>query len=266
MPRMAPSSRASYGRFARYYDRIYDGIVDYEGDVDFLERVFRRFRRRPRTILDLGCGTGNHDLPLARRGYEVTGVDRSSAMLVRAREKSVAAGIQVRFVRSDMRSFDLGKTFDAAVCMFGAFGYLLTPRDIERCLRSVRRHLSSAGLFVFEFWQASAARPSPYPSWTHKRDPALEIVRLEVSRFDPRTGRLPIEFRFFVLRHGRVLDRFDEVHVVQTHDRDEMRTLLRRSGFDLAGAFAATNARKGFEPATDETFRAMAVARPRAQS
>src|SRR6266566_7446409 len=81
----------------------------------------------------------------------------------------------------------------------------------------------------------------PVPSWTHKRDPALEIVRLEVSRFDPRTGRLPIEFRFFVLRHGRVLDRFDEVHVVQTHDRDEMRTLLRRSGFDLAGAFAATN-------------------------
>ena len=165
-----------------------------------------------------------------------------------------------------MRSFDLGKTFDAAVCMFGAFGYLLTPRDIGRCLRSVRRHLSSAGLFAFEFWQGSAARPSPYPSWTHKRDPDLEIVRLEVSRFDPRTGRLPIEFRFFVLRHGRVLDRFDEVHVVQTHDRDEMRTLLRRSGFELAGAFAATNTKKGFEPATDETFRAMAVARPRAQS
>jgi len=263
---MAPSSHASYGRFARYYDRIYDGIVDYEGDVDFLERVFRRFRRKPRTILDLGCGTGNHDLPLARRGYEVTGIDRSQAMLVRARRKAAAAGVEVRFIRGDMPSVDLGRTFDAAVCMFGAFGYLLTPRDIARCLRSVRRHLSSTGLFVFEFWQGSAARPSPYPSWTHKRDSDLEIVRLEVSRFDPRTGRLPIEFRFFVLRDGRVLDRFDEVHVVQTHDRDEMRDLLRRSGFDLAGVFAATNARKGFEPATNETFRAMAVARPRAQS
>jgi len=187
-------------------------------------------------------------------------------MLARAREKAVAAGIKVRFIRGDMRSFDLGKAFDSAVCMFGAFGYLLTPRDVARCLRAVRRHLSSTGLFVFEFWQGSAARPAPYPSWTHTRSPDLEIVRLEVSRFDPRTGRLPIEFRFLVLSNGRVLDRFDEVHLVQTHDRDEMRDILRRSGFDLAGVFAATNARKGFEPATDETFRAMAVARPRAQS
>ena len=89
---MAPPSHASYGRFARYYDRIYDGIVDYEGDVDFLERAFLRFRRKPRTILDLGCGTGNHDLPLARRGYEVTGLDRSQAMLVQARKKAIAAG------------------------------------------------------------------------------------------------------------------------------------------------------------------------------
>ncbi len=207
---MAPSSDVSYGRFARHYDQIYEGIVDYEGDVDFLEKVFRRFRLKPIAILDLGCGTGNHDLPLARRGYDVTGVDRSRAMLVRAREKAVAAGVRVRFVRADMRSFDLGRTFGAAVCMFGAFGYLLTPRDIARCL--------------------------------------------------------PVEFRFFVLRDAHVLERFEEVHIVQTHHRDEIRTLLRRSGFDLLGAFAATNMKKGFGPATDKTFRVMAVARPRAQS
>ncbi|HEX9341466.1 MAG TPA: class I SAM-dependent methyltransferase [Thermoplasmata archaeon] len=263
---MAPSSDVSYGRFARHYDQIYEGIVDYEGDVDFLEKVFRRFRLKPIAILDLGCGTGNHDLPLARRGYDVTGVDRSRAMLVRAREKAVAAGVRVRFVRADMRSFDLGRTFGAAVCMFGAFGYLLTPRDIARCLRSVRRHLSRDGLFVFEFWQGSAARPSPSQSWTHKRSPEREIIRLEESRFDPDTGRLPVEFRFFVLRDAHVLERFEEVHIVQTHHRDEIRTLLRRSGFDLLGAFAATNMKKGFGPATDKTFRVMAVARPRAQS
>ena len=68
MPRAV---RPSYGRrFAKYYDEIYHELVDYEGDVEFLERVFRRFRGKPKTILDLRCGTGNHDFPLARRGYE----------------------------------------------------------------------------------------------------------------------------------------------------------------------------------------------------
>ncbi len=256
-----------YGRFATYYDFIYDGLVDYAGDVDFLERVFRRFRRRPITsVLDLGCGTGNHDLPLARRGFDVTGLDRSAPMLALARRKARKAGRSIRFARGDMRAFDLHRSFDAVICMFGAFGYLLRPPDIVRCLRCVNRHLNPDGLFVFEFWQRSGVRPAPYQTWFHRAGPDLEIVRLSEARFDPRTGRMPIEFRFFVFRGGRVLDRFDELHTVQTHAVGDMRTLMRRGGFGRVRAFAATNQEKGFSPVTKGTFRVMAIARPQAQS
>src|SRR2546427_8058403 len=85
---MATRSHSTYGRFARYYDIIYHNLVNYEGDVDFIEAVFRRYRVNPRTILDLGCGTGSHDIPLARRGYQVTGLDQSPAMLSLARKRS----------------------------------------------------------------------------------------------------------------------------------------------------------------------------------
>lgn len=264
---MTQASRGPYGRFARYYDLIYHDLVDYDGDVDFLEAVFRRYRWHPRTILDLGCGTGNHDLPLARREYEVTGLDQSAGMLALARRKSSKVhGPRPRFVRADMRGFRLDRTFDAAICMFGAIGYLLTARDLVKCLRCVRAHLTPKGLFVFEFWQGSAAKPAPHRSWIHlvKRD--LEIVRLDEGRFDPRTGRLPIDFHFFVFRGRRLLDRFKEQHMIDTHSVLDMRVLLRRGGFDLLGAFAATNVKKGFAPATKETFRVMAVARPRGES
>ena len=250
-----------YGRFARYYDLIYHGIVDYEGDVDFLEKLFRRFRARPKTILDLGCGTGNHALPMARRGYRVTGVDRSREMLALARKKAATLRTPPRFVQADMRSFDLGRTFDAAVCLFGAFGYVFPERDALRSLRSVHAHLKLGGLYVFEFWQGSAARPAPFETWLDVRRKNVQIIRLDVSRYDPRTRRLPVEFRFIVLERRRLIDRFAEVHTIQTYSIPGIRDLLRRGGFDLIGAFAGTNAKKTFSAATPKTFRIMAVAR-----
>jgi SAM-dependent methyltransferase len=250
-----------YRRFARYYDLIYHGLVDYEGDVNFLERVFRRFRTTPKTILDLGCGTGNHALPMARRGYRVTGIDQSREMLALARKKAASLRTRPRFVHADMRSFHLGRTFDAAVCMFGAFGYVLPERDAVRSLRSVHAHLEPGGLYVFEFWQGSAARPAPFESWLDVRRKNLEIVRLEVARYDPRTGRLPWEFQLIVLEGRRLIDRFEEVHTIQTYSLPGMRDLLRRGGFDLIGAFAGTNKKKTFAPVTPTTFRIMTVAR-----
>ena len=258
---MATRSHSTYGRFARYYDIIYHNLVNYEGDVDFIEAVFRRYRVNPRTILDLGCGTGNHDIPLARRGYQVTGLDQSPAMLSLARKKTAESRVRVRFVRADMRSFRLVRKFDAVLCMFGAFGYTLPRRDAVRVLRSVRAHIGPSGLFIFEFWQSSAARPAPHQSWVHIRKPDLEIVRLDESRYDPRTGRLPVEFQFFALRGQRLLDRFDELHMIQTYSVPGMRALLRRGGFDVLGAFAATNVKKAFTAVTRDTFRVMAVAR-----
>ena len=101
---MAPAE-GSYNRFARYYDFIYEGLLDYDADIRYLEAVFRRFLpRRPRTILDLACGTGTHAIRLARRGHEVVGVDLSRDQLAIARRKARRARSPVLFVRADMRS------------------------------------------------------------------------------------------------------------------------------------------------------------------
>ncbi len=256
--------RGPYGRFATYYDFIYESLVDYDADVRYLETVFRRFvGERPRSILDLACGTGNHALRLARRGHQVVGVDLSREQLAIARRKARAVRAPIRFLRGDMRSFDLGRRFDAAICMFGAFGYLLETRDVLRCLRSVRRHLGPHGVFAFEFWQSSAAKPPPHQSWFHKVGPAFELVRLAEARYDRRTRLLPVEFRFFVFKGRRVLDRFQETHTVRTYLVPEIRGLLRRAGFVLEGAFAVeAGLRKGFSAPKKDTFRIIAVCRP----
>lgn len=262
MPVLHMASGRTYGRFAAYYDFIYHELVNYEGDADFLEAVFRKhMASSPRSILDLGCGTGNHDLPLAARGHEVTGLDLSPEQLAVAARKASKARLPVRFVRGDMRSFRFGRTFDAAICMFGAFGYLTNSGDVARCLRSVKRHLRPGGLFVYEFWQTPAVRPRD--DWFHKVGPEYELVRLGEGRYDARRHLLSVEYRFFVFHAGRVVDRFGETHTIRTFTIPEMRGRLRRSGFDLVAAYAATNEKKSFRRPTDDTFRIMAVARPR---
>jgi SAM-dependent methyltransferase len=251
----------TYGRFARYYDEVYRDIVDYKADADYLETLFQRFlRRRPRAVLDLGCGTGNHAVELARRGHKVTGLDASRAQLEIARAKVRGRRHRATFLQGDMRGFRLHGPFDAAVCMFGSFGYLLTDADVLAHFAAVRRHLPPDGIYAFEFWQESAAIPG-LQSWLTRERPH-RLLRLSQSRLDHARHRLTIDFHFYVFKGNRVVDRFSESHTTRLYTVREVRRLLNRAGLSLAAAFAATPKVKGFARPGKKTFRVMAVARP----
>ena len=115
-------SEAVFGQgYADQYDLLY-ADKDYEAECDSLEQVFHQYGNDPiRTILDLGCGTGNHVFPLSQRGYQVTGVDFSVEMLTQAERKAKAnpaiAGYNPpTFHQGDIRNVDLGQQFDAVCC------------------------------------------------------------------------------------------------------------------------------------------------------
>src|SRR6266581_837789 len=172
-----------FDRIADYYDVLHED-VDYAAECTLLESVFRRFlRRQPISILDLGCGTGSHALILAERGYGVTGIDASAGVLRVARRKARGRR-NPEFVRADMRRFDLGRTFDAIVCMDGAYTHLLTERDLLAHLRTVRRHQSAEGVYVFEFAQALKTETEG-PGWIYRQG-SPRIVWLYDLAFDRR--------------------------------------------------------------------------------
>ena len=101
-------------------------------------------------ILDLACGHGRHAIPLAQRGFEVTGYDLSEVFLERARADASAQGASVRWVRGDMRELAFEGEFDAAINIFTAFGYFEDPEDDLETLRRIRRALRPGGRFLLE--------------------------------------------------------------------------------------------------------------------
>jgi len=101
-------------------------------------------------ILDLGCGPGRLSLPLARRGFAVTGVDRTVRYLERARAAATAEHLDVEFVEEDMRRFSRAGGFDAVINLFSTFGYFELREDDDRVLQQAFASLKPGGVIVME--------------------------------------------------------------------------------------------------------------------
>lgn len=126
----------------RHYDCMYAPSKD-------AERFWAdRARETGGPILELGCGTGRVTLPLAREGFDITGIDLAPSMLERAREKAAAEDVAVEWVEGDIRSFDIGRRFDLIFLPGNTVCHLLDRESLEHCLACIRAHLTPTGHFV----------------------------------------------------------------------------------------------------------------------
>jgi SAM-dependent methyltransferase len=221
--------------YALSYDAFY-ADKPYEQECDRVEELFGALASQPvRTILDLGCGTGNHSLRLAARGYSVTGVDRSKSMLREAASKRDSTDkLAVEFVCSDLQDLSLGRKFDAALMMFNVFGYQLTNAEASRALEVATRHLNEGGLLIFDFWYGPAVLAQG-PSEREQRIalPEGEVVRNSSGRLDLRTQRCIVNMHVRMLRDGQLQSEFDEEHQVRFFFPMELELLLQANGLEL---------------------------------
>ena len=223
-----------FGVYASYYDALYRD-KDYKAECDFLEQIFARYAHAPvRTILDLGCGTGGHALPLARRGYTVTGVDLSEHMLEKARQKAAEAGLAVSFHHGDIRTLDLDRTFDAVIAMFAVISYQTSNEDLAAAFRTARRHLEPSGLFVFDCWFGPAVLVQrPTDRYKIVEINGERIIRFAHPTLDIMRHTVQVDYKVLRLKDDRVLDEVDESHVMRFLFPQEIAHYLGEAGFRL---------------------------------
>ncbi len=180
-------------------------------------------------ILDLCCGPGRHSLELARRGFRVTGVDRTRGYLQKAREQAQAAGLDIEFVHADMREFCRPEAFDGAINLFTSFGYFEDPADDRRVLANVHRSLRPGATLIMDMMgKEILARIFRERDW-EERDGGLLLQERKVDR-----EWTWIENRWILVEDGARRE-YRVSHRI--YSAAELCGLLRESGFASADAY-----------------------------
>lgn len=139
-----------YTSIACLYDRL-NSDVDYAALADFLlAKTREHYKKEPKLILDLACGTGKLSHELARRGYDMTGVDLSYDMLSIAAQGAREEGLDILYLCQDMCELELYGTVDAVYCCFDSLNYLTDPAELSKCFSLVHNYLDPDGIFIFD--------------------------------------------------------------------------------------------------------------------
>ncbi len=252
-----------YQKFAKYYDQVYDSFYDYKKECDNLEKLFKEFSKTPpKDILDIGCGTGSHAIELTKRGYKVTGIDFSKAMIDKGMKKARNEKVEIDFQVMDMRNMEFSSKFDMVICMFGVYDYLIKDEDINLFFNGLISSLKKNSLFIFEFWNKEEATQG-YRNWVKCKDNSkgITIIRLAESRFNPKTNISTVRMEFFSFDKSRVLDSFVETHKLRSYSVSEIKHILSDNGFDLIRIFGKDVKTQKLYSSSMNSFNIIAIAK-----
>jgi SAM-dependent methyltransferase len=225
---------------AELYDALY-AFKDYRAEAAHLGEILARERPGARTILDVGCGTGEHARHLSG-SFAVDGIDLEPGLVAIARKKNPAGAFHV----ADMRTFELDRRYDVVICLFGSIGYLLTPSDIVAALSRFRAHLAPGGVVLVEPWLSPAVFKTGTPHMLTVDRPDLKICRINVSS---REGDLSILHFHYLIATPSGVRKAEEIHRLLLVPTEQMSSYFETAGLrprfdpqglDGRGLFLAT--------------------------
>ena len=214
-------------------------------EIDRLEALLRL--RPPLRILDLPCGQGRHAIELARRAYDVTGVDLSPYLIGVAKARAEAAGVAVRWLEGDMRRPVSGETFDLVLNLFTSFGYFLDEADDRLVVQAAAAVLAPGGRFLLEVINGERVMGQFVEREWFTVGQAAVMERRSLDR----SARRMIVERTVSRPVGDEVD----LHAIRLYGAREIESVLRASGFDRVEIYGDWDG----SPVTPESLRVLAV-------
>ena len=214
-------------------------------EIDRLEALLAL--RPPLRILDLPCGQGRHAIELARRGYDVTGVDLSPFLLKVAEERARADGIRLHWLEGDMRQPIAGERFDIVLNLFTSLGYFADEADDRKVVDAAAAMLGPGGRFLLEVINGERlmARFQEREWFTVGQAAVVERRSLD------RTARRMVVERTVTTPNDTEVN----LHAIRLYTGRDVSGIMRSTGFgrvDLYGDWSG-------EPLTSDSLRVLAV-------
>ncbi|WP_159886496.1 class I SAM-dependent DNA methyltransferase [Paenibacillus puerhi] len=258
----------AYEQFSFVYDRLMEDMP-YDEWLEFAGKCWQQ-HGEPRTVVDLGCGTGTLSIPLMQLGYEVIGIDLSEDMLAIARGKADdAAGLapaakrgSLLLLQQDIREWSIGRTVDAVISFCDCFNYLLEPEDLTAAFRHTYEALKPGGMFIFDMHT-----PLQLRSYAESQPFLLnedDVAYIWTCDFDEERCEIEHALTLFVKEEeqqgkngsGERFYRVDETHVQRAYPSAFIEKGLREAGFSQVSVYSDFS----FGGLTEATERAFYVA------
>jgi SAM-dependent methyltransferase len=237
--------------FGEDYLRIYEPLLtpertqrDVNGIVNLLALP------QGSSILDLCCGHGRHAIPLAQRGYKVTGLDLSQVFLGEAEKEALAKGVHVDWLHGDMRNIPFENAFDTVINIFTAFGYLENQDEDQQVLKQVCKALKPNGLFLLEIIHREGLIRHFSPHMIEHYPEGLIV--LEERDFDLLTSRTNVKITM-IYPHG---ERKEYGHAARVYSLTELAQMMTMAGLQVKSYFGAWDGSK----LTIDSFRLILLA------
>ena len=195
-----------------------------EGTPAEIDKIIDLLGLKPEQhILDLCCGVGRHSLELARRGYKVTGVDRTKLYLNKAMKQAKAEKLDIEYIDEDMRRFARKESFDIVLNLFTSFSYFEDPNEDFQVLKNIYKSLKKGGLLLLELMgKEILARIFSERDWRRVGDMILLEERKVTRNWTWMVNR------WTLLKENKRIE-LDFSH--RTYSAAELDALLKKAGF-----------------------------------
>ena len=214
--------------FGEDYLRLYEPILTPERTQREVDGIVNLLALpQGSSILDLCCGHGRHAIPMAQRGYKVTGQDLSEVFLHEAEKEALAKGVQVNWLHGDMRNIPFENEFDAVINIFTAFGYLENQDEDQQVLEQVYKALKPGGLFLLETLHREGLMRHFSPNMIEHYPEGLIV--LEERNFDLLTSRSKVKITM-IYPDGR---QKEYGHAARVYTLTELAQMLTKVGLQV---------------------------------
>ena len=226
-----------YRELAEYYFAIESNHRSILHDIHLIHSYLKNYDDP--SILDLGCGTGEHLDAISRLGVKkCVGIDNSAEMLAVAHERFPG---NIRFLNRNFKSFDFYQEFDVVTSLFGSIAYITNDRDIDTFFWNTWRAMKPGGTGIFEIWNSVPVKKIRSKPMSHVSRTAYGDVIIERERgfelINEAKSIAQVSYRYRITSHKGTLT-YNDTHTMRSFTLGEVKKIIQDNGLMLINVYA----------------------------
>jgi ubiquinone/menaquinone biosynthesis C-methylase UbiE len=219
-----------------YDANMYDGLNTNLTDLKFYKKWLPKSKNA--RILELCCGTGRLTLPIAKDGYDISGVDFTSSMIEQAKVKASEEGLEIEFIEADIRTLDLPEKYDLIFIPFNSIHHLYKNEDLFKAFNVVKNHLKDQGLFLLDCFNPNIqfiveSEKGQKEIAKYTTNDGREVLIKQIMRYENKTQINRIEWHYYI---NGVFDSIQNLDMRMFFPQ-ELNSYLEWTGFNIMNKF-----------------------------